>query len=589
MSMRITTLFSLSFAVEFVFSLASLGGGNLPSASVWADEPVKTPKPVILPELDRCTLTFDGRTLKAARTQIPWQQENSAGDLRIVLLGRNVHGIAADGKPKWTTEAPDGRSLYWLAGDREIAYLGGYQVDGKTNEEKLDSPPQVRRLDLATGKWLVSLPVAEKQAADAKLLENILSVLPGDKNVVVLSTNIHNDGSPKNGQLASYRVTCFPQKETKARWAKSFRSAGSKARDGAFLLAASRWPNKASSHVRHLSWLGDAVLVCAGDVQHILCLDRETGKGRWWVERIWQKERGFIGPSVWQHILGDTHKGSPEDGDKNKKEAGLERFFQGVTEEGYRGAVIGGPVVVPVASAGGKEKTYHIFVAASRTRAVQYADYLAQGVVYELDEQGAFLSTANLPRLVQGGKVHVLPDGVVWACQENALVKLALSRRTFHFGGPGGPDLITRVAWYRQLAPGEPSAWLQSDRAGDPIAFAGSWAFRLPAGGYVLNQKKPIYDFPITLFDLRTGQDRTMTLHVPFQGKLPKPESNFAETELPSGKSSLRITGPFILCITQMGVEGRSLRVTLGMENWSAVVDFDVGELLNSKGKSEQR
>jgi hypothetical protein len=562
----------------FLLVACHVGGGFYLAAS---DEPANT---AIVPQLDRCTLQFDGKTLKPSRSQAPWRQEYLAGNLRLVLEQRKALAVQADGKTKWTAESPDGKQLYWLAGDQSVAYLGGYQQDTKGRSEQLDSPPRVRRLDLTSGKWLADLPIGPDEKPVAKQTESVLSVLAGNKHVVVLSTSVYSeDDSDKAGQLASYRVTCFKKGEPKSLWSKSFRSAGTKKREGAILLSAARWPNSASSRVQHLSWLGDALLVCAGEMQHILCLERDTGQGRWWVDHIWQKERGFIGPSVWQHTLGGSREGSP--GEANKKKEGPE-LFKGETDTGIRGAVIGGPVVVPILDTDGEEKSHHIFVAASRTRATRYADYLAQGTVYELDETGSFLSTANLPRLVQGERFHALPDGLVWACQQDALVKLAPSKHRGFIGmGPGGPDLITRIVWYRQMETDEPDAWLRSDKAGDPIAFTEKWAFRPLIGGYVLDESKPVYYFPISVIDLRTGLDRTMTLHVPFEGKLPKPTTNYSGFNRPSGKSGIHTMGPYIMAITQLRVEGKTLRVTLAMEKWSAVADFDVDELLKSESK----
>jgi len=91
------------------------------------------------------------------------------------------------------------------------------------------------------------------------------------------------------------------------------------------------------------------------------------------------------------------------------------------------------------------------------------------------------------------------------------------------------------------------------------------------------------------LIDLRTGLDRPMVLHVPFEGNLPKPESNYSGFDRPGGKSGIHTMGPYVLAITQLRVEGKSLRITLGMEKWSAAVDFEVEECLKSKGKSDRK
>src|SRR6516162_2427315 len=82
----------------------------------------KPKKPAITPQVEKITLTIDGRDLKPVRTKSPWQLEYVAGEQHIILDGKKLQ--ATGGAKKWTVEAPDGQRLYWLAADRAIAYLG---------------------------------------------------------------------------------------------------------------------------------------------------------------------------------------------------------------------------------------------------------------------------------------------------------------------------------------------------------------------------------------------------------------------------------------------------------------------------------
>src|SRR5262249_48946204 len=153
-------------------------------------------------------------------------------------------------------------------------------------------------------------------------------------------------------------------------------SAGEKPRPGVMLLASSRRPNAAASRTQALSWSGDHVLVCAGPVQPILCLAADTGKERFKLERVWEYDRGFIGPSVWQHYIGRFRL---DQFDEKKGQAEAKKTF----DERHRCSLVAGPVVVPVAGTADGEKGYRVFVAAARGPAAWYADYVADCVVYE--------------------------------------------------------------------------------------------------------------------------------------------------------------------------------------------------------------
>ncbi len=172
-------------------------------------------------------------------------------------------------------------------------------------------------------------------------------------------------------------------------------------------------------------------------------------------------------------------------------------------------------------------------------------------------------------------------DGIVWACEGGAFAKVEVSRhRDIGIGmGPGGPDLLCRIDWYRHLSPEEPDAWLMAAPAGDPLAFGEEFAFRVCAGGYVKEPEAGVYHFPLSLIDLKTGVDRTLVLRVPFKGKLPKPETNFSHSQSSGGKNRWRTLGPHILAITWLQVEGKRLRVTLGMEQWTRSVEFEIDQL----------
>ncbi|MGD0898104.1 MAG: hypothetical protein ABR915_09740 [Thermoguttaceae bacterium] len=62
--------------------------------------------------------------------------------------------------------------------------------------------------------------------------------------------------------------------------------------------------------------------------------------------------------------------------------------------------------------------------------------------------------------------------------------------------------------------------------AGDPVAYSPTHAFRPAGGGYILKNGEQVYHFPIRMLDLKSTQSQTLTLSVPFEGQVSKPESN---------------------------------------------------------------
>ena len=168
--------------------------------------------------------------------------------------------------------------------------------------------------------------------------------------------------------------------------------------------------------------------------------------------------------------------------------------------------LVAGPLVVPCKKTKANEPEFSIFVAVARSRSAEWSGYLADCVVYELNETGEPIGIVNLPRMVNGWQRQVNQKSLVWACSQGAFVKLMPSVGRSNFGGMlGGDDMIGRVVWYNQPeAPARPESWLTAGKAGDPVAFSSTHAFRTAGGGYVLKQSDSIYRFPLLALDLQS-------------------------------------------------------------------------------------
>lgn len=518
------------------------------------DQPTKT----ITPKLEACSLILGDLALKPIGPPSEISLSYTIGDLRVFVRTNEIRALRGESAaPIWVAKAPAGKQLFWLGASDTTAYVIFDREDDEDDGKKQPPvPAKVSRLDLVSGQWLDDLSVSGPQ--DPKREEMVTGVLPADGHVFVLVTvNATNGVDSKEG---SYRVVCFKTGEVKPIWTKDFKSAGALPRPTAFLLFAARSPDKVTPSIRMLNPLGRDILVCAGPTEDLVCLVGATGEQKWRIPRVWEYKRGFIGPSVWQHTMG---RDGPEILTNKEDKPALNS----------RHAIVGGPIVVE----SGGTATPHIFVAVSKGPA-KYTEYLSECVVYEFSADGRELGMVPLPRMVRGGQAVVSGNGVVWACAGGGFVRLALSEdRKSRLGiGSHASDYLCDVEWYRSLRPAKAKAWLRADPARDAVAFGPGWAVRPRSGGYVLTKESEEYKFPLSLVDLSTGTSRDMELRVPFGGRVPEPENNYSRMFDPKGKDEWHACGPHILGITALSADGDRLRVTLGMENWTRTIMFEV-------------
>jgi hypothetical protein len=136
--------------------------------------------------------------------------------------------------------------------------------------------------------------------------------------------------------------------------------------------------------------------------------------------------------------------------------------------------------------------------------------------------------------------------------------------------GPGAPDLVCDIPWYRQIRAERPKAWLSADKTGDTVAFSTSQAVTAVAGGYVRESRSHVYEFPLVVVDLKNGTDRQALLSVPFDGNLIVP-TNFS-----GDRDHFSTFGPYMLGVTRLHFDGNSLELTLGTEGTAVGVTFDL-------------
>jgi hypothetical protein len=549
----------------------------------------------IKPLFTQATLRVGDQVLKPARVSYPSRPEYWVGDRRFVVPRTRVAEIdAVTGEEQWTVNPPDAVQLRWLAALDDVAYLAA-----EPDPIRPDPPPDrntdltiprfprtsIRRLDLQKHEWLSPL-----SSNDVRLRDDFGGAIVNAHSVVVLSTAT-GGGAPQAAnanESKRYAVACFQDGMEQAVWTKTFISNGESRRRGAGALWSATYPDYASSNIQPLSWLGNDVLICAGESQDLLCLDGADGHIKWQLARVWEFERSFIGPSVWNHFMtrfglddavevtarGEVHfenqsqQKTEEEKAKRALADAVKRF-----DEQTEAAIVGGPVVVIRQEQDERSPTRHIFVAVAKGPKSLWSGFLADCVLYELDEDGSPRALCKLPRTVLGRSFRSLPGGLAWCTQHGGVGRISL--RTADAIGPGADDALCDIDWYKEFRPVSRKAWLVADPLNYVAAFSDQHLFRSTSGGYVREWNEQIYRFPITQIDLTTGDSRLLELAVPLEKRMVKPSTNVSRID-----GRLHVDGPWLMAITGLEVDDaeRTLRIVAGLKNSSASLEFRLSD-----------
>lgn len=541
------------------------------------------------PQYDQVTLEVSGRVHKPAGVRTPWAPRHQIASHAVIVREDSIEdGDAKDGKPAWSVKSADGKKIGWLSSIGDVALIAAEVTPG--GEEK---PFEIRRFNVVKHQWEAPLVITDEKKKPNQL-EWCISALTNADRIAVLTEQAETGENNREVKVLGYRLALFRKGQDKPLWVKQFPTVGARPEPGVHVFASSM-PDYAGSAIRHLSWLGDGILLCAGEKDDIVILDG-AGAIKRKVERIWEYQRGFTGPSVWSHFISrfgfDSMVEAMAEGGEgvvlgNDKGVGTPEHKKAVEEarkklndarkafdDQNQCAIVGGPFVVPSANRKPGDQNNegdHIFVAIAKGPNKWNWGYLSDCIVYDLSAQGHVEEMVNLPRMVNGAQVSIVSDGLVWGCQKGAIVKLAVPSDLSWGMGPGGPDLICKIDWYRQFPGVKLDGWLTAEKVGDVMTFDASHAFRAVSGGYVAKKDEKIYRFPVSVVDLKEGIESAAMLAVPFKGELRLPETNAATFD---GKTAAR--GPYLLGVTQLHIENSVLEVTLGVEGSSAGVSFDL-------------
>jgi len=571
----------------------------------------------VVPDLNSATLETEGVTIRPLRVLPVGRAGTLVDDLVVSIQDDRITAIrTTDGSEKWTTRFKGGQYLQLLAAKGEMLFLQGWDKLSKKGREEyhIAAPGEIQRVSTKDGTWLKPLVIGTPLLGGKRL--QTVAVVTSTNHVFVLDVE-RGDSDMHEVQINSYRVSCFTGGSTRPLWQKKYKSAGSVPSVGVGILFQGD-PMYAKSQLKMLSPVGDILIVCAGAVEDVIALDMSSGEEKWRLPAVWEFQRGFIGPSVWQHFVARCgvqehdldEKGIVDEDYRKEVRRTNKRVEQEKSDLAQSCRIVGGPAAVPTQAAmqeryykckncgkyhGTKPSQQHrVFVAVSEATG-DYGGYLAACRVYEIDERGQPIAVVNMPRMVMGSQFHMHKGGVIWRCDAGAVAKLVPSQQSRGIGmGPGGSDCIARLAWYTEPE-ADPSRsdtmdapsphWLSWSKADDPVAFDGDVMYRLPSGGYIHQSTDTAMVLPISRCILPDDAPETIALHISFTGAAEKPNSNYRG----SGDSTYSYR-PLNVSIVDFAVASGSLVVTVASADGDqTMLFFDLKNLpMRNTGTAQQ-
>lgn len=354
-------------------------------------------------------------------------------------------------------------------------------------------------------------------------------------------------------------------------WVKSLAIATPEARAEAVLLAPMGTP-AARGDLRSLTLLGRVLVVAGGPTEPLVALDAMTGSELWRLGLLWEFERGYVGPSTWQHYVsrfGEFAMCLQTEGDRALQQRRAEFHARTV------GQLAWGPFAI---ERDGWRKEAGLLVVATTAPRDEWPDQREQAWLYEISEHGQVVSVAPLPRRPLSSACVALGDRVIVACTKGAFACLAGTRVDVSSFPGSGHDAIARIAWYREFDPPRTGAWLASEPAAPAVALSPGLVVRATDGGRLEREGDHVMTFPLLLLDPITGNSRDATLSVPFDGAIARPDTNYS-----SDGTTLRTWMPQGIGLTGLSIADSKLQVSLATENARALVSFRLSEVLAAR------
>jgi len=443
----------------------------------------------------------------------------------------------------------------FLAADHRVIYLAAPHSLTASEEDKTKGS-QILRLDLKTGVWLRPIVLAEVGKVDTRLAGMAIK----DGKIALLVTRYKPPYSPD--EISRYELRVLNSATGDIQWSAEI-------------------PGKAEFYsfwhiadgIKTVQWAKDNVVVCANQSAPILSFT-SNGTLAWRLDRPWEFERGYIGPSSFTFYLART---------------GMEKRYafehpdltkESPENKSIRGQIVAGPIWVPntgkSADLTQKPMTGRLVVAIGRGPARGSTENC---ILFEISEQGNPITCTTMPFFVDQGNWQSFLDGIVFPASNGAMLRLRSSTPAASMiQGPfGHRDLTARIDWLIQDAPPEAEERLNLHLCSsegprdDVVTYTHTKAIRASEGWYCDTLKKAPVTFPIQIVDLTTGMRSACTFTIPLSMAIPRPTTGFTET----GGSFSTMT-PYLVQIFRLEARGHNLRIFLddGTGHHPTYVDF---------------
>jgi hypothetical protein len=536
--------------------------------------PLVPQDPELVPKLDACRLVVQDKELAPLRSSEGPGFESARSGWEFAITKREIRFRRAGSKDDGgKITAPVELELKTLAGD--VAWF----VERKWSWEPGKLKPEVHRLDLLRSGWLPVGVLDDKALGLEPPVErdsNVTSLLAVD-GAIYLVRRVYGD--QEKGIDGTYVVARIDASSLKCDWARRFPLCPAPEESGAVLMAPMR-TRRSHPWSTDLCMFGPDLLVCVGGAESVLELDAKKGQSKWEVERVWEYQRGYIGPSVWSHYLSRFGRETLFH-DTSETQAAV-RESRKRFEALYSGTVIAGPFLVDRPSQWGTDRG--LLVIAEVDPRDPFGGYLGQQYAFEISAEGKPASVVALPRSVLGWTAMVEGDHVVFACQRGAFACVGTTENTGDLSMEvgNGPDATGCVRWFRELRPSEHAAWMSCDPAGDPVALDARLGVRPAGGGWIERQGDTLFHFPLWVLDPRDGRAREVELRAPFEGSMSAPTEN-SMTENVGGTDHIRTWGWRGLALTRLELAGDKLLVWIANSKQVWRLEFDSRELQPAK------
>jgi hypothetical protein len=339
---------------------------------------------------------------------------------------------------------------------------------------------------------------------------------------------------------------------------------------------ANEWPVE-------LQFYDEGLLVCAQGSQSLMLLELDSGEPLWTIDRLWEYQRRYIGPSVWRHLVDRfgmdedelahperfTKEGKPYYEERKRRFDQRQRAFR----ESYRGSFVAGPFIVREQNPSEKYPSPRLLVVTSIAPRDPWSGQLSQQYVYEIGSFHRVCSMIPLPRNVYGWAASVDGDQVTLACAEGAWARFSTTLNGSDFGPGKSPDSVAGLLWYRVHVPQQRSAWMVCDPVRDAADVDPILGVRIAGGGWIENKDEELFHFPLWIVDPRSGAAQEAELLVPFEGRMTPPKEGSKRGE------ANRVWGWRGLGLTTIWLTNGQLSFWLANDSQTWRVDFDATAL----------